>query len=214
LQRAFERENWKKLSKEAFWHARRLVSYRWWRGNSNGVLPEGYDPESIANEAVAELFNGKCRLKPDYKREELGYELRRLVYNQVHRFQRRKETLLVRNEVDLTPAPLRERGRSIVEAVPGTDERPDEQAIRNEGWVLIRRFMGEFSAFLGAEPELRELFECICGGCEKREEIAERLGIKVRAVTNARKRLDRRLDEFGAGHPEYPREFIEEMKRV
>ena len=77
LQRAFERENWAKLSKEAFWHARRLVSYRWWRGNSDGVLPEGYDPESIANEAVAELFNGKCRLKPDYKQEELGYELRR-----------------------------------------------------------------------------------------------------------------------------------------
>jgi len=178
------------------------------------VLPEGYDAESIANEAVAELFNGKCRLKPDYKREELGYELRRLVYNQVHRFQRRKETLLVRNEVDLTPAPLREQGRSIVEAVPGTDERPDEQAIRNEGWLIIRRFMREFSAFLAAEPELRGLFECICGGFEKREEIAERLGIKVRAVTNARKRLDRRLDEFGAGHPEYPREFIEEMKRV
>ena len=101
LQRAFERENWAKLSKEAFSYARRLVSYRWWRGSSEGVLPEGYDPESIANEAVAELFNGKCRLKPDYKREELGYELRRLVYNQVHRFQRRKETLLVRNEVDL-----------------------------------------------------------------------------------------------------------------
>jgi len=26
--------------------------------------------------------------------------------------------------------------------------------------------------------------------------------------------LDRRLDEFGAGHPEYPRVFIEEMKRL
>ena len=207
-------ENWEELSKEAFWYARRLVAHRWWRGDSNGVLPDGHDAQSMVNEAVAELFNGNCRLRLDYKPEELGYELRRLVYNQVHRFQRRKETLLVRNEVDLTPAPLREQGRSIVEAVPGTDERPDEQAIRNEGWPIIRRFMGEFSAFLGAEPELRELFECICGGLEKREEIAERLGIKVRAVTNARKRLDRRLDEFGAGHPEYPREFIEEMKRV
>ena len=95
LQRAFERENWAKLSKEAFWHARRLVSYRWWRGDSQGVLPEGYDPESIANEAVAELFNGKCRLKPGYKRVELRYELRRLVYNQVHRFHRRKGTHLL-----------------------------------------------------------------------------------------------------------------------
>jgi len=178
------------------------------------VLPEGYDPESIANEAVAALFNGKCRLSPDYKPEELGYELRRLVYNQVHRFQRRKETHLVKSEVDLTPVALREEGRSILELLPGTDRWPDEQAIRNEGWAIIRRFIGEFSAFLREEQDLRNLFECICGAFEKREEIAERLGIEVQAVTNARKRLDRRLDEFGTGHPEYAVEFIEEMKRV
>ena len=214
MQRAFERENWAKLSKEAFWYARRLVSYRWWRGNSNGVLPEGYDPESIANEAVAELFNGKCQLKPDYKPEELRYELRRLVYNQVHRFNRRKETWLVRSEVDLTPAPLREQGRSILDELPGTDEWPDAQAIRNEGRLIIRRFIGEFSAFLWEEQDLRNLFECICGAFEKREEIARQLGVEVQVVTNARKRLDRRLDEFGTGHPAFAREFIEEMKRV
>jgi len=52
------------------------------------------------------------------------------------------------------------------------------------------------------------------GGPRERSEIAARLGIEVQAVTNARKRLDRRLDEFGAGHPEYPAVFIEEMKRV
>ena len=208
------RENWEKLSKEAFWYARRLVRYRWWRGDSNGVLPDGHDAQSMVNEAVAELFNGKCRLRLDYNREELRYELRRLVYNQVHRFNRRKETWLVRSEVDLTPAPLREQGRSILDELPGTDEWPDAQAIRNEGRLIIRRFMGEFSAFLWEEQDLRNLFECICGAFEKREEIAAQLGVEVQAVTNARKRLDRRLDEFGTGHPAYAKEFIEEMKRV
>jgi len=102
---------------------------------------------------------------------------------------------------------LREQGRSILDVIPGTDERPDEQAIRNEGWLIIRSSWANSAAFLGAEPELRDCSSASAGGFEKREEIAERLGIKVRAVTNARKRLDRRLDEFGAGHPE-------EMKRV
>ena len=99
MQRAFERENWAKLSKEAFWHARRLVSYRWWRGDSQGVLPEGYDPESIANEAVAELFNGECQL-PDaaYTDKELTNEIKRLVHNLVRRLHRRKETRLVVSE--------------------------------------------------------------------------------------------------------------------
>ena len=71
-------------------------------------------------------------------------------------------------------------------------------------WVLEKPGPG----FLGAEPELRDLFECIYGGFEKRDEIAERLGIKVQAVTNASKRLDRRLDEFGAGHSEHLRELL------
>jgi len=78
LQRAFEREDWDKLSRGVYWYARRLVGNRWWRGDGDGVLPEGHDAESIVNEAAAELFNGKCRLKPDYKPEELRYELRRL----------------------------------------------------------------------------------------------------------------------------------------
>ena len=214
MQRAFERENWEKLSEEAFWYARRLVEQRWWRGDSDGVLPDGHDPDSIVNEAVAELFNGNCRLKPDYQPQELRYELRRLVYNQVHRYVRRKETHLVKSEVDLTPVSLRELGRSILEKIPGRDEGPDEQAIRKEGRKLFRRFMVEFSAFLGKEQDLRDLFECLCEAFEKREEIAERLGVVVQTVTNARKRLDRRLDEFGDEHPGYPRMFIEEMKRV
>ena len=79
---------------------------------------------------------------------------------------------------------------------------------------MFRRFVEEFSVFLGQEQDLRNLFECLWRGFEKREEMAERLGIEVQAVTNARKRLDRRLDEFGAGHPEYPGVFIEEMKRI
>jgi hypothetical protein len=215
LKGALARENWEKLSKEAFWYAQTLVKYRWWRGDLDGVLPDGHDAESIVNEAVAELFNGKCRLKGmDYTRDELRYELRRLVYNQVHRFNRRRETWLVKSEVDLTPVALREQGRSILERIPGTDEWPDQQAIRHEGRKLFRRFMAEFSAFLGEEQDLRNLFGCLCGAFEKREEIAKRLGVEVQVVTNARKRLDRRLDEFGAEHPEYPRVFIEEMKRV
>src|SRR5437870_1811767 len=49
-------------------------------------------------------------------------------------------------------------------------------------------------AFSSNPQAMRELFECICGGYEKREVIAEWLGIEVHAVTNARQRLDIRLD--------------------
>jgi DNA-directed RNA polymerase specialized sigma24 family protein len=207
-------ENWDDLSREAFWFAGQLIAYRWWRGREQGVMPDGNDAESVVNDAVAELYNGKCRLKPDYNPQELRYELRRLVYNQVHRFHRRKETHMVRNDIDVTPMALLVQGRSILEWIPGKEESPAEQTIRKEARKRFRKFMMEFSAFLGDELDLRNLFECICAAFEKREEIAARLGVAVQTVTNARKRLDRRLDEFGEGHPEYPRVFIEEMKRV
>jgi len=68
------------------------------------------------------------------------------------------------------------------------DEWPDAQAIRNEGRVIIRRFMGKFSAFLWEEQDLRNLFECICGAFEKGEEIVKQLGVEVQVVTNTPKR--------------------------
>jgi hypothetical protein len=207
-------ENWEKLWGESVWHARGLVARRPWRGVWGGVVPEGYDPEGIVNEAVAEMFNGKCRLKADYTAEELKYELMRLVYNQVHRYHRRKETRVTWNAEDLTPWAMREEGRSIMEWVPGTDETPAEQAIRHEAQARFREFVAECSAFLEGEPELRDLFLCLCQGCEKREDLAARLGIDVQTVTNRRKKLDRRLEEFGEKVPGWPKEFIEEMQRL
>ncbi len=208
------REDWNNLSRQSLRHAQGLVWRRKWRGYWGGVLPGGYDPESIVNEAVAELFNGKCRLGANYTSEELRSELMRLVYNQVHRYERRKEPRLLRNEVDLTPAALREQGASILDAAPWTGEAPHDQAIRHEAQARFRRFVNEFTAFLGVEDDLGQLFLALCQGHEKREELATRLEIDVAAVTNTRKRLDRRLDEFGAMHPAWPKVFIDQMKRL
>ena len=61
---------------------------------------------------------------------------------------------------------------------------------------------------------LKSLFDCIFNGILQREEIAIMLEVEPQVVTNARKRLDRRLAEFALGHPNYPATFIEEMTNV
>ncbi len=58
---------------------------------------------------------------------------------------------------------------------------------------------------------LQELFDCICVGIVKREEISELLGVEPQMVTNSRKRLDRRLAEFALNNPSYPATFIQEV---
>jgi hypothetical protein len=51
--------------------------------------------------------------------------------------------------------------------------------------------------FLDGEEELKGLFRCLGEGITKPSKIARRLGMDEREAVRARKRLDRRLAEFG-----------------
>jgi predicted nucleotidyltransferase len=53
----------------------------------------------------------------------------------------------------------------------------------------------------------------LCGRIVKRRQIASKLGISVEAVTNCRKRLNRKLEELGRTDPGCcPAWVIEEIK--
>lgn len=71
----------------------RVARYRW-RGAYGGVLPDGYDPNSLAAEACRQFLESR-RPKPPYRRSAqlraAARELRRLVRNQISALHRRKE---------------------------------------------------------------------------------------------------------------------------
>jgi hypothetical protein len=215
LREALLREDWDLRLKQTILFAdRRVNSLRWKRGYA-GPLPDGHDANSIAAEAIRQLFEGDCQITTvPFKPEELDNEIMRLVSNLTHNLLRRKETVLTRSEQELVPANDAGDEDSGFERVRGNGSTADDEADRNESKARLQQFKDEFTQFIQKEPELKDLFDCLCAGILKREEIAQLLEIEVLSVTNLRKKLDRRLADFAEAHPQYPKTFIEEMTNV
>ena len=186
-----------------------------WRRGYTGSLPDGYDENSIAAEAIKQLFEGDCRITSvPYSAEQLNNEIMRLVSNLTHALLRRKETVLVRGEQELDPAGEEGDQDCGWLRLKGDHPNASEQSERAEAKAKLELFKIEFTAFLGSDEVLKSLFDCICNGILQREDIAIMLEVDPQMVTNARKRLDRRLTEFAVGHPNYPATFIEELTNV
>jgi hypothetical protein len=209
-------DTWRLLTKQLTYYAACLLRGRRWRGLENGVPPDGHSAESVAGEAIARLFAGtdwQPKGKP-YHPEELRFELMRIAQNTVRNLARRKENATVSSEPD-----LRHRDEEISEESFFSNFRSDSppadaEAERDEAKAALTKFMGEFKVFLGSEKLLVRLFECIHAGILKRDEQAAFLGISAQDVTNARKRLDRRLEDFAKAHPNYPDALIQEIKNA
>jgi len=215
LREALLKEDWELLHKQLLILAQSQLNQLKWRGAKRGLLPDGHDANSISSDAIAQLFEGDCKLvAAPYAPSDLQNELIRLVTNQIHNLHRRKETRTVRNEFDVLPRAENGEPQSVFETRVGDTLSADEEAVRKEGLALLKTFKEQFTQFLGEDQVLKDLSECIFAGILKREEIAEMLSIDPKVVTNARKRLDRRLADFAIKHPEYPEPFIKEMINV
>ena len=218
VQNRLQWEDWGALLPELIDFGKMEIGRRKWRGSKAGVLPEGFDANSVAAEAVLAALKVEARLAPGWTRERLMNELKRKVSNEVRRLHKLKERREVRSEWDvLVPAESGELrsvfdwmvgrslggGRSpIGKGSPGWDDQQVQDKVRKETEQRIAE------ALRGEEAKL---FGCLRAGLVKRRVIATRLGMSVTEVTNCRKRLDRKLDELQkAGCPGW---VIEEWKK-
>ena len=106
-------------------YAARVVRRYRWRGARHGVLPQGYQTSSIADEVLAQVLRHPCRLRPlhpsPFNRcnrsvshdgtlgakkallKNIKRRIRRGVCRLVNRLHHLKENRVVRNEPDLRP---------------------------------------------------------------------------------------------------------------
>lgn len=112
-QEGLQWENWKPLLKELVFFTEAQIRRRWWRGSHQGVLPEGFDANSVAAEVVLKVLTGRSRLALGWNTEGLVEELKRLVSNEVRRLNSLMEALLMRNEWDVLPPDEEGQLRSI-----------------------------------------------------------------------------------------------------
>jgi len=94
---ALKEEDLQSLLTQALFFANERVNCFRWRGSLGGVLPDGYDAEAIASEAVSELLHQPPRRrharhqKSKIKNQKSPRALRRLVRKQIDHLHRRKE---------------------------------------------------------------------------------------------------------------------------
>jgi hypothetical protein len=192
-------EDWKSLLEETTSFARWQIGMRFWRGEWGGTLPEGYDANSLASEAVATLLRGEGRLVLGWTGERLTRELKRLVSREVRRLQSLREASRMRSEWDILLPDEEGQWQSVFEEI----EAPaaDGCAVAMEGEEAAQRegIRAAFGNYLDGDREARGVWGCLRQGVWKRREIASRLGIGVSAVTAARKRLERRVKDFRSG---------------
>jgi hypothetical protein len=196
VQRRLRWEDWGSLLPELVVFAKGEIRRRIWRGARCGVLPEGYDANSIAAEAITAAFRGEARLVIGWTRERLMRELQRKVSNLVRRLHKLKEARAVRSEWEMLRPGVNGKRRSVFEGMKGkTQVAVDEAGLAARDKV---RKENELRIAESLEEELTgKLFGCLREGMVKRREIAARLGLSVEEVTNCRKRLDRKLEELG-----------------
>ena len=187
-----------RLLSQTVLYATKQVDRLRWRGDPGGVLPLGYDPNSIAVEAFLQLFlsiddpSASAGSFP-----ELSKRLRRLVHKQVDRLWRRKENFSVRNEPDL-PLLTTDDGEqiSIVETIPSPEADPAQTLLDQEASARFDDFKHRFETFLGPEPRLRQLFRCFCNGITTPNSIAACLNLNCRTVDNLKQWLRRKATLF------------------
>ncbi|HWX21138.1 MAG TPA: hypothetical protein VN578_14660 [Candidatus Binatia bacterium] len=210
-------EDWGSLLLELAAFAKREIRRRRWRGQRSGVLPEGYDANSVASEVITSALEGKARLAPGWTRDRLMRELERKVSNEVRRLHKLQEAGRIRSEWEILPADANEQPRSVFEKMEGkvgswprngVDEARFQarDKERKEAELLIAEKLR------GEDEAVEKLFGCLRDGVVKRREIAAKLGISVGEVTNCRKRLNRKLEEIGKMEAGCPQWVIEEWK--
>jgi hypothetical protein len=208
-------EDWESLQAGLTRFAEQEIRRRRWRGERDGVLPEGCDANSVAAEVIASALQGKARLAEGWTRERLMRELERKVSNEVRRLHKLQEARRMLSEWEvLSP---REDGqvRSVFDEIPGRVQSWAGNEANEAGLQARDKVRKEAESLIAArlhgEGEMVErLFGCLREGVVKRREIAAKLGISLDAVTNCRKRLNRKLEELT--EPGCPQWVIEEWK--
>jgi hypothetical protein len=86
---------------------------------------------------------------------------------------------------------------SIVSLVRDPGGNAFDAAVEQEAGERQEALVAEFENFLKGEPVLLGIFRCWRTGVTKPAEVAARLGVDEKTVAAGRKRLQRRMVQFG-----------------
>ncbi len=199
--------DWAFLLEETERFARAEIENYCWRGVWGGVLPGGYDANSIAAEAVVEFLQSgeqPASSVPVHHsacgeggHPDLQKELKKAARRIVNRLHHRMENEIMHNGADLASVETVDGETvGVLEAFPAPGINPAEELMLKEDAAEFEQFKGRVHQFLGKERLLRQVFNCHCAGISKPKAMARKLKVPVRTIQKLQRRLERRMREF------------------
>ena len=188
-------DQWCTLLHKLTLHATSHVNRWYWRRSAGGILPDGFDPQSLASEAIADFL--QVHRAGSLTLPQLQRDLERRVRRIVNRLHHRAENRLFRNEPDLAPV-LIDDGEltSRINLIPEPASNPAEVLLEKESARQFTKNALRFSASLGRDPNLHRLFHCYCGGHSKPRHLATALKMRPATIKNLRRRFLRKWRRF------------------
>lgn len=152
----------------------RIRKYRWPLGPR--LLPEGYDAESIVQEAFKKFIEGErkwnCQKYPDFVIWMKSSVLRSLIGH------------LFNCEANKNEGPFTEDGLEYL--LGHLDQVPQENS------CYTARMSDEILKSVEGDEELMDLVECFLDGVSKPKQIAERMGLTPTQASRLKEKLYRR----------------------
>lgn len=195
-------EIWEFLLNRTILYAAGHVNRWYWRGSLGGVLPDGFDPKSLAAEVIAEFLQNSAQHTDlsQLPATDIQRDLERRVRRHINRLHHRSENRLIRNEPELTLVTLDDgEAVSIIELIEEPSRSPDEALLEKESLIRFDHSKFLFSAFLGKDRQLVRLFDLFCAGTSRPEALASSLKLRRCTVKNLRRRLLRKWAQFRGG---------------
>jgi len=183
--------DWEFLFQDVLCCAKYQINRLRWRHEIGGVLPEGFDANSLASQAILDFLQ-----QPAISTDPILRQIKRHVLRQVTRLHHLKENGIVINEADLTL--VSEDGELInpILLIPNPATPPDEALIEKESYLQYYDVKSRFEVFLGKERRLKTLFKLRCDGLHKPQALASHLKLGPRRIENLQKRLQRKWLAF------------------
>ena len=180
------------------YYALQKLSQKWWRGVWNGKIPGGVQAQDIAASALeALMIADPAKGSREWNRERypnLIDFLRSVVDSKVNHL---VEGLENRMEQEPTPNPDetisdfidRKREQRTLPEEANARTKEEQEAANEKLFFALHEEVKD-------DPLLPRILECQLDGVHKRADIATKLGVEPIEVTQAAKRLERRLVKF------------------
>jgi DNA-directed RNA polymerase specialized sigma24 family protein len=179
-------DGWKELLERLTHHAACRVLRHTWRGlrlSQGGAVPGGVDPADLAAEAITDVIDGTRQWNRETDPDFLDF-LRSVVDSKVSHLVNRTE-----NRVARRLAAVKEGAPEFQVADPHPDPATEFMNAK-----ALEEFHAAVLKEIAGDNLVEGIFECLAAEITKPSEMADVLGVSVKEVNNAQKRLKRKVE--------------------